>query len=314
MTHIVADRVYESFTTTGNGVITTSAAITGFQRFSAVCAVNDTFWYEAEAVDANGVPTGDWECGFGTYSAANQITRTTVNKSSFAGSPANSAISWAAGTKRIALCLTATQANKGPIRTIYTSGSGTHTTTVGCLYMEVEMVGAGAGGAGGGGGSPAPGKGTGGGNTTFGAGLTANGGAVNSTFKLAGAGGTATGGDINIPGDRGQDCLDGYTNTDGMMGGGTPFGGNRGSNGQTAGINAVANTGSGGGGAGSSGTASPGASGAAGGYLRKLITAPAATYAYAVGAKGTKGAAGATGGNAGGDGADGIIIVTEYFR
>lgn len=99
MPHIVADRVLESSTTTGTGALTLAAAVTGFRRFSAVCAVADTVPYFLEAVDANGVPTGDWETGVGTYSAANTLTRTTVLASSNAGA----AVNLAAGSKYVAL-------------------------------------------------------------------------------------------------------------------------------------------------------------------------------------------------------------------
>jgi hypothetical protein len=99
MAHIVADRVLENTTTTGTGALALTAAVTGFRRFNAVCATNDTVPYFLEAVDANGVPTGDWETGVGTYSAANQLTRTTVLASSNAGA----AVNLAAGTKYVAL-------------------------------------------------------------------------------------------------------------------------------------------------------------------------------------------------------------------
>lgn len=99
MAHVFADRVLESSITTGTGPVTLAGAVLGFQRFSAVCAVNDTVPYYIEAVDASGRPTGDWELGRGTYSAANQLTRTTVRASSNGGGPVN----FAAGTKIVGL-------------------------------------------------------------------------------------------------------------------------------------------------------------------------------------------------------------------
>jgi hypothetical protein len=99
LAHIWADRVAETTTTTGTGALTLAGAITGYQRFSAVCAVNDTVTYAIEAVDSSGVPTGDWEIGVGTYSATNTLTRTTVLKSS----NSNAAVSFAAGTKNVFL-------------------------------------------------------------------------------------------------------------------------------------------------------------------------------------------------------------------
>lgn len=99
MAHQWADRVAETSTTTGTGALTLAGAVTGFQRFSAICSVNDTVIYAIEAVDGSGVPTGDWEVGVGTYSALNTLTRTTVIKSS----NSNAAVTFAAGTKNVFL-------------------------------------------------------------------------------------------------------------------------------------------------------------------------------------------------------------------
>lgn len=103
MALIIKDRVMESSTTTGTGAMTLAGAYTGFRSFSSVCSTNDTCYYLIEAVDSNGVPTGDWETGIGTYSAANTLTRTTVLASSNSGS----AVSFAVGTKRVAISVIA---------------------------------------------------------------------------------------------------------------------------------------------------------------------------------------------------------------
>jgi hypothetical protein len=103
------DRVMETSTSTGTGDFTLAGAITGFRAFSAVCATSDTFYYYIEAIDASGIPTGDWETGYGTYSAANTLTRTTVHKSS----NANAAVSFSAGTKRVALGKTSRTSGAG---------------------------------------------------------------------------------------------------------------------------------------------------------------------------------------------------------
>jgi hypothetical protein len=95
----VKDRVGETSTTTGTGALTLAAAITGFRRFSSVCSTNDTVYYVIIAVDANGNPSGDWECGLGTYSSSNTLTRTTVQASTNAGA----AVNFAAGTKYVFL-------------------------------------------------------------------------------------------------------------------------------------------------------------------------------------------------------------------
>jgi hypothetical protein len=71
-------------------------------------------------------------------------------------------------------------ASTQPLRTVYTSGSGTHTPTAGCTRMEVEIVAAGGGGAASG---TTPGSAAAGGNTTFGS-LTANGGGAGGNLLL----------------------------------------------------------------------------------------------------------------------------------
>lgn len=89
MPHIVQDRILESTVTTGTGNIALAAAITGFRRFNAVCAVGDTVPYFIEAIDSTGMPSGDYEYGIATYSSANTLTRTNVLGSSNAGALVN---------------------------------------------------------------------------------------------------------------------------------------------------------------------------------------------------------------------------------
>lgn len=103
MALIIADRVLETSTTTGTGAYTLAGAVLGYRAASAVCANGDTFYYYAEDVDVSGVPSGGWETGIGTWGTGSILTRTTVH----ASSNANSAVNWAAGTRRIALGLTA---------------------------------------------------------------------------------------------------------------------------------------------------------------------------------------------------------------
>ena len=97
MAHILRDRVMETASTTGTGAFTLAGAYTGYQAFSAVCSVSDTFRYCIEAIDANGNPAGDWEVGLGTYSGADTLTRTTVEASSNGGA----AVNFGAGNKRV---------------------------------------------------------------------------------------------------------------------------------------------------------------------------------------------------------------------
>jgi Chaperone of endosialidase len=100
---ITADRVLETSTTTGTGTYALSGAVAGFRAASSVCANNDTFDYYAEEVNGAGQPTGNWETGLGTWTTGNNLARTTI----YSSSNANAAVSWAAGTKRIALALVA---------------------------------------------------------------------------------------------------------------------------------------------------------------------------------------------------------------
>lgn len=102
MTLIAADRVVETSATTGTGALALGGAIVGYKPFSSAMSVGDTCYYVIEAVDVTGVPTGDYELGIGTYSAADTLTRTTVQKSS----NANAAVVLAAGTKRVFIAAT----------------------------------------------------------------------------------------------------------------------------------------------------------------------------------------------------------------
>jgi hypothetical protein len=101
MAHITEDRIAETSTTTGTGVLTLAGAITGFRTFASVCATSDTCYYMIEAIDADGIPTGEWETGLGTYSGTNALTRTSVSRSS----NANAAVNFSAGTKRVTISI-----------------------------------------------------------------------------------------------------------------------------------------------------------------------------------------------------------------
>ena len=99
------DNVMESSTTTGTGDFTLAGAITGFSTFASRYSTGDTCYYAIKEVDAAGGPSGAWEVGIGTYSAANTLTRTTVLSSS----NSDAAVNFAAGTKRAFVTLTALQ-------------------------------------------------------------------------------------------------------------------------------------------------------------------------------------------------------------
>lgn len=92
-----ADRVQETFTTTGTGSISLGGAVAGYQAFSAVLSNSGTCYYAA----TDGT---NWEIGLGTYATSGDtLARTTILASSNAGS----AVNWAAGTKSIWLTLPA---------------------------------------------------------------------------------------------------------------------------------------------------------------------------------------------------------------
>jgi len=100
MAHVTDDRIMETTTTTGTGALTLAGAVAGFRAFSAkMTSPSDTCFYMIEAVDVNGIPTGDFETGLGTYSAASTLTRTTVSRSS----NADAIVTLVAGTKRVAI-------------------------------------------------------------------------------------------------------------------------------------------------------------------------------------------------------------------
>ena len=99
------DRVQETATTTGTGDITLAGAVTGFSTFASRYSTGDTLYYGINECASGGTPTGAWEVGLGTYSAANTLARTTV----LASSNSDALVSFAAGDKRVFVTMTALQ-------------------------------------------------------------------------------------------------------------------------------------------------------------------------------------------------------------
>jgi len=206
---------------------------------------------------------------------------------------------------------------KSMSQTILTSGSGTYTTPIGVVQLEIRMVGGGAGG----GGSFAAASGSvasSGANTIFGAAQAYGGtGGYNTYYaSVGGVGGSGTLGGysgIVISGGQGGgagSAVIAYTG--GGVGGTSPFGGAGSGSVNGSASAAATNSGSGGGGGGgnSSASTSPGHGGGSGGYVEAYISSPAASYAYTVGAGGGGGSGGVW---PGGGGGSGIIIIKEYY-
>jgi hypothetical protein len=105
MAVIRSDMVHEVSVTTGTGPFALAAALQGpYRRFSAVCSVNDIVPYMARNRD---VPS-EWEVGYGTYSATNELTRTLV----YDGSNGAAAVNFSAGTKDVVLVFHAAEVGR----------------------------------------------------------------------------------------------------------------------------------------------------------------------------------------------------------
>lgn len=103
MARVTFDRVKETSTTTGTGDFTLAGAATGYRAFSSVMSTGDTCFYTIQG-------TSEWEVGFGTYGAANTLTRTSVSASSNSGSP----VSFSAGSKDVFVTYPAYRVGYGP--------------------------------------------------------------------------------------------------------------------------------------------------------------------------------------------------------
>lgn len=97
------DRVLETSTTTGTGALTLAGAVNGYVTFGSKVSNGDEVRFYIEAVDASGVPTGDFEVSEGIWSTGGTLTRVRVFSSSNAGSLVN----FSAGTKRVGLTVPA---------------------------------------------------------------------------------------------------------------------------------------------------------------------------------------------------------------
>lgn len=94
MSHVEADRVKETTTTTGTGPLTLAGAVAGFRTFASQLAAADTCFYCV-------VGGGEWEVGLGTFNGT--LARTSVLSSSNANAP----VSFSAGAKEVFITLPA---------------------------------------------------------------------------------------------------------------------------------------------------------------------------------------------------------------
>ena len=93
MALVLADRVRQTTTTTGQGTITLNGTVTGFQSFSAIGDGNTTYYAIV------GQNSSEWEVGIGTYtSSGTTLSRDTVLSSSAGGTTKTT---FSAGTKDV---------------------------------------------------------------------------------------------------------------------------------------------------------------------------------------------------------------------
>lgn len=106
MSHIQADRVKETTTTTGTGDLTLGGAVSKFQTFGSRMANGDTTYYAIEHQAAD-----EWEVGFGTWTTGGILQRTLVLQSS----NADAAVNLTSGTKHVAIVLPSIAAGFGSL-------------------------------------------------------------------------------------------------------------------------------------------------------------------------------------------------------
>lgn len=118
----VEDAVLETSTTTGTGTLTLAGALTGFRTYGSIVTNGDQVRSYIEAVDASGVPTGDWEVSQGIWSTGGTLTRGRV----FASSNAGALVNFSAGTKRVGLTMPARSFVVNSMGNYYAQSSVSH--------------------------------------------------------------------------------------------------------------------------------------------------------------------------------------------
>lgn len=134
MAFVLADRVKETTSTTGQGTITLGGAVTGYQTFGATGSVGDgnqTYYTIA------GQNTSEWEVGIGTYTASGTtLSRDVVLASSASGAK----VSFSAGTKDVFVTYPAKANVISPIRESLTTISFNYTIQAGRNGSSVGPV------------------------------------------------------------------------------------------------------------------------------------------------------------------------------
>ena len=135
MAFVVADRVKETTTTTGQGTVTLSGASAGFQSFAAVGNGNTTYYCIAAQTGT------EWEVGIGTYTASGTtLSRDSVFSSSAGGTTKTT---FSAGTKDVFVTYPAEMASfsaAGAVTENYPTFTGTYTMTTGKNGFSVGPV------------------------------------------------------------------------------------------------------------------------------------------------------------------------------
>jgi hypothetical protein len=135
MAFVVADRVKETTTTTGQGTVTLSGASSGFQSFAAVGNGNTTYYCIAAQTGT------EWEVGIGTYTASGTtLSRDSVFSSSAGGTTKTT---FSAGIKDVFVTYPAEMASfsaAGAVTENFTTFTGTYTMTPGKNGFSVGPV------------------------------------------------------------------------------------------------------------------------------------------------------------------------------
>jgi len=90
------DRVFETSTSTGAGQLAVNGPPPGYRSFFAALGLDGSHAAVIEAVDEDGVPTGQWEICDVVVAGASLLTRSTLHSSS-----TGARVDFAAGTKRV---------------------------------------------------------------------------------------------------------------------------------------------------------------------------------------------------------------------